>query len=407
MKVNTDTQRINQVVSRGVENIYPSREALSAALASGKRLRLYNGIDPTGPSLHLGHAVVLRKLRQFQDLGHEVILLIGDFTGMIGDPTDKSATRKQLTRAEVLKNAKQYKKQASAILRFSGPNPAKLLFNSKWLGKLKFADVLELTSNFTVNHLLERDMFERRLNDGKEVYLHEFLYPVMQGYDSVVMNVDLEVGGNDQTFNMLAGRTLMKKLKNKEKFVLTMKLLTDSSGKKMGKTEGNMVTLADSPAEIYGKVMSWADGLIAPGFEILTSLPLTDIATIAQDVASGVNPKEHKMHLARTVVAELCGASQAAAAEERFVRVFQDRETPADMPTVTLRAAEITLPLVDLFLRAGLVSSKSEARRLAAEGALVVNDAVVRDPAAMVTVTDGSVLRRGKRQFAKVQVTKK
>ena len=241
-----DHQQIEHFLTRGVEKVFPSADFVQARLKEGKPLTMYLGIDPTGPSLHLGHIVALRKLRQFQDLGHKVILLIGDFTGMIGDPSDKSATRQRLTRKEVLQNAKLYKTQASKILRFSGKNAAVLKYNSKWLAKLSFEDVVELAAHFTVQQMMARDMFDRRMKENKPISISEFMYPLMQGFDSVAMKTDGEIGGNDQTFNMLAGRTLMKEMHHKEKFVVTMKLLVDATGKKMGKTEGNMITLGDS-----------------------------------------------------------------------------------------------------------------------------------------------------------------
>ncbi|MFA5358257.1 MAG: tyrosine--tRNA ligase [Patescibacteria group bacterium] len=400
-KVNTDPKLIHHLLTRGVENVYPSVDNLEKVLKSGKRLRIYNGIDPTGPNLHLGHAVVLRKLRELQDLGHEVIMLIGDFTGMIGDPTDKSATRVKLTRKQVLVNCKKYKKQASKILRFSGANAVKLMFNSKWLSKLKFADIVELASEFTVQQMLERDMFEKRIEEGKPVHLHEFLYPLMQGYDSVALDIDIEVGGNDQTFNMLAGRT-MQKNRGREKFVLTTKLLSDPTGKKMGKTEGNMITLTDSATEMCGKVMSWSDEMIVGGFEILTDVPDEEVEKVKRGIGEGHNPREYKMQLAKEIVRLYHGASAADKAEIEFNKMFRDKEAPADMPEVVLASAEASINAVDLFLKAGLASSKSEARRLVEQGGLFINDVAIASADEVIEVKNGSVLKRGKRQFAKV-----
>ena len=238
------TQKIQEALTRGVENIYPNREGLEKILNSGKKLKIFNGIDPTGPSLHLGHVVVLLKLKQLQDLGHQIIILIGDFTAQIGDPTDKLAARKPLTHKQVLQNARDYKKQIGKILDLK---KTVFKYNSKWLSKLSFTDFLQLSAHFTAQQTLQREMFKQRLNQGKDLYLHEFFYPLMQAYDSVAMDVDMEIGGNDQTFNMLAGRTLMRKMKNKEKFVLTTKLLVDPEGAKMGKTAGNMAALNDKP----------------------------------------------------------------------------------------------------------------------------------------------------------------
>src|SRR3990167_3838404 len=243
-----------------------------------KKITLYQGFDPPSPSLHIGHLIGIRKLAQFQALGHKVIFLIGDFTGMIGDPSDKSAARKKLSKKEVLENAKGWKKQIEKILRFDGPNAAEVRYNSECLSKLSSQEVIELASNFTVQQMEERDFFQDRLKEDKPIYLHEFLYPLLQGYDSVSMGVDLEVGGNDQLFNMLSGRTLMKALKGKEKYVLTMKLLTDTTGKKMGKTEGNAINLTDEPDDMYGKVMSFPDPFIEQGLELLTDLEVSELA---------------------------------------------------------------------------------------------------------------------------------
>ena len=288
-------EEINNLLSRGVENIFPNREFLEAKLNKKEKLTIYLGIDPTGKNLHLGHIIPLRKLSEFQKLGHQIILLIGDFTARIGDPTDKTATRKKLTTEQVAENLKEYKKQVSKFISFSGENKALLKFNSKWLAKRTFEEIIELTSLITVDQMLKRDMFVRRMEENKPIYIHEFLYPVMQGYDSVAMDVDGEVGGNDQTFNMLVGRDFMKKIKNKEKFVIATKLLTDPEGKKMGKTEDNMVSLDQGPDDIFGKIMSWNDNLIMPGFELCTDINTEEVLRIN-------NPKEQKILLAKEIV---------------------------------------------------------------------------------------------------------
>ncbi len=308
-----------ELLTRGVEQVLPSKEGLSM-LMSKKKITLFQGFDPTAPSLHIGHFIGLRKLAQFQKLGHNIIFLIGDFTGLIGDPTDKSAARKTQSREEVLKNLKDYKKQAGKLIDFEGDNKATVVFNSDWLSKLNFNDVVNLASNFTVQQMIERDMFQDRIREKRPIYLHEFLYPLMQGYDSVAMTpdgVDLEIGGSDQLFNMLAGRTLMKTLKNKEKFVLSMKLLTDANGKKMGKSEGNAVFLTDSPKEIFGKIMSWPDSFIDAGVELLTDLPL--------DFSKGKNPLEAKKAVAYEVVKQVYDQKEALDAQENFVKTFTDK----------------------------------------------------------------------------------
>ena len=285
MSVITDEKRINELLNRGIENIFV-KEELKKKLLSGKKLKIYLGIDPTGPTLHMGHAIPLKKLKEFQELGHQVILLMGDFTAMIGDPTDKMAARKQLTHKEVLNNLKKYKKQASIFLKFTGDNKAEFKFNSKWLAKMNFEDVLDLASKMTVDQMLKRDMFVKRNEEGKPIFIHEFMYPLMQGYDGVAMKVDIEIGGNDQMFNMLTGRHLSLQILNKDKSVITMKLLEDNSGKKMGKTEGNMITFEDAPSDMFGKVMSWNDSLIEKGFELCTDVV---------EINTEENPKDLKM----------------------------------------------------------------------------------------------------------------
>ncbi|MBY0376550.1 tyrosine--tRNA ligase, partial [Patescibacteria group bacterium] len=318
MKVITDEAKIDELLSRGIENIFPNREFLKSKLLKGERMTFYLGIDPTGPTLHMGHVIPIRTLAKFQKLGHQIILLMGDFTAMIGDPTDKTATRKKLTHKEVMKNLKEYKKQASKFISFSGSNKALFKFNSKWLAKMKFAEVLDLASEMTVDQMLKRDMFARRTEEGKPIYIHEFLYPLMQGYDSVAMNVDGEIGGNDQTFNMLTGRDLLKSLKNKEKFVVATKLLVDSSGVKMGKTENNMISLNQTANEMFGKVMSWTDSLIVPGFEIITDISISEVEKMKTELASGINPRDLKMKLANEIVKMYHGEKLAKLAEENF-----------------------------------------------------------------------------------------
>ncbi len=394
MTVSTDEKSIKTFIARGVEQVFPSEDFIRARLKEGKRLTIYLGIDPTGPTLHLGHMVVLRKLREFQNLGHKVILLIGDFTAMIGDPTDKSALRKRLSRKDVIQNAKLYKSQASRILRFNGKNPAELMFNSRWLSKMTFADVLELSAHFTVQQMMHRDMFRRREAEGKEISILEFMYPLMQGYDSVAMKVDGEVGGNDQTFNMLAGRTLMKEMAQKEKFVMTMKLLVDSTGKKMGKSEGNMISFLDSAQEVFGKVMSWTDGMIESGFELLTDIDLKEVGKRLKNE----NPRDVKMWLAEEVVKGFFGAKEAEEARLGFVEMFQKHVTPDDVPELKLSGR--TLQILDALQESRLVSSKSEARRVLAEGGVKIDNEVVKDIDTMVS--SGMLIQKGKRFFVRI-----
>lgn len=385
-------RQMENLLERAVSRIYPSREALEKVLASGRKLRIYFGIDPTGPDLHLGHAVPLRKLRQFQDLGHTAILLIGDFTAMIGDPTDKLAARTQLSRAEVLANSKNYLAQAGKILDLS---KTEVRYNSEWLAKLNFAELVELASHLTVPRLLKRNMFQERLAAGKDIFLHEFMYPLLQGYDSVALDVDMEIGGNDQIFNMLVGRDLMKSLKNKEKFVLATKLLAAPGELKMSKTEGNMVTLADAPGEMYGKVMSWPDGLVAPTFELLTRLTDLEIKEIL-----AAHPRDAKMRLAYELVADYHGKEAAAAAEKQFVDTFQKGEAPAEWQKVIARQGE---KLAVALARSGAVESKTAFRRLVAEKAIREwPGRLLADPE--IVVARGLKLKIGKKRFVEIVI---
>lgn len=397
----TIEQQIDHLLERGVEQIYPNREALEERLKSGKKLRLYLGLDPTSPNLHIGHAIGLRKLSEFQEMGHEVILLIGSFTAMIGDPTDKMAARVQLTQKQVLRNAATYKKQASKIIRFSGKNAVKIMFNHKWLAKMSFADVIELASHFTVQQMSERDMFERRIKDGKPVYLHEFLYPLMQGYDSVAMDADLEVGGSDQTFNMLAGRTLMKQMKSKEKFVLTWKLLENAEGKKMSKTEAGFIALTDPPEEMYGKIMAMDDSMILPYFELATDLQDEEIEGMRLALDRGMNPRDAKARLAHAIVEMYHSLDAATSAAEHFDKLFKDHEVPKDMPEFSVSSPT---SIIDVLSQSGLAESKSEARRLIGQGAIKVDQVRVENIETMIAGTEeGVVLQRGKRRFARIK----
>lgn len=388
MEIDIDPEKIKKVLTRGVENVYPNRKALEGVLASGRKIRIYNGIDPTG-RLHIGHLAVLRKLRQFQDLGHEVIVLIGDFTATIGDPTDKSATRKKLSREQVLENAKSYKKQIGRILDLTKSN-IRFLHNEQWTNKLKPIDLLEIFSHFTVARLLERDMFQKRIKEGKDILLHEFVYPVFQAYDSVAMDVDLEVGGNDQTFNMLRGRDLMEKMKGKEKFVMALKLLTDPAGKKMGKSEGNFIALDDVPQEMFGKIMAWPDELVEPGFEILTDISFP----------KELGPREAKARLAKEIVAACHDSLKAAEAQEEFDQIFKEKKLPSQVPTVQI--AEKSLGVLDLLVKTGLASSKSEAKRLIIQGGLKIDNVVEKDWRKVLEIKKDTIIQAGKRNFIKI-----
>jgi tyrosyl-tRNA synthetase len=400
IKINTDSQKIEEILNRGIENVFPNKEFLKAKMLRGERVSLYLGIDPTGKTLHLGHVIPLKRLAKFQKLGHKIILLIGDFTAMIGDPTDKGTARVQLTREQVLENCKEYKKQASKFISFDGENPAEFKFNSTWLDKMNFGDVLNLASQMTVQQMLERDMFEKRIEEGKPIFIHEFMYPLMQGYDSVAMDVDGEIGGNDQTFNMLAGRNLLKSFKNKEKFVIATKLLTDSSGKKMGKTEGNMVSLDQTPEDMFGSVMSWSDNMIIPGFEIVTDVSLEEVESLKKDIDSGKNPRDAKIKLAKEIVTMCHGKEFADRAESNFEKAFSKGEIPENIETIKVKEGEI---LGDVLVSNKMIDSKSDFKRLVSEGA-VVNMNTSEKVSDWNMKANNAVYKIGKRKFVKIEL---
>lgn len=376
--------KIDEILDKGVEAVLPTKEALREVLVK-RKVTLYQGFDPTADSLQLGQLVGLRKLAQFQELGHRVIFLIGDFTAMIGDPTDKLATRKKLTKEEVIKNLKDYKKQVEKIIRFDGSNPAEIMFNSTWLSKLNFEQIVEISSNFTVQQMIERDMFHQRLKHGKPIYLHEFLYPLMQGYDSVAMDVDLEVGGNDQLFNMLAGRILMRNIKDKEKFVLTLKLLTDPEGKKMGKTTGNAIFLSDTAINIFGKIMAFEDNLLPLAIELLTDLPT--------DTPEKVSAIDAKKALAYEVVKQIHGDDKAREAKSYFEKTFQQKVPDYSKKVKNLKILSATV--------GDLVGSVSQAKRLILAGGVDVDGETIKDVS--YKLKGGEKLKIGKRVFVQVE----
>ena len=375
-----------ELLSRGVDKVYPSKEALAEVLRSGKKLKLYQGFDPTGDKLHLGHLVGLRKLADWQKLGHHAVFLIGDGTGQAGDPSGKTKSREKFfTRDELRKNATDYVKQAEKIIKFDGNNPVEIKFNGDWLNRLNYGDILELLGHFSWQQLGERDLFQERIKSGDPLIMREALYPLFQAYDSVVMDVDLEVGGSDQTFNMLMGRTLMRAMKGKEKFVMTTPLLSDSSGKKIGKSEGNVVALDDEPNDLFGKVMAFPDGVIVKCFEYLTRVPMEEVREVESKMSAGENPMEFKKALAFKIVADLNNEEAARAARNNFEETFSKGGVPKDVQTVS---APEDRPLGEILLEQGLVKSKTEFNRLNKEGA--------------IKEMENGVYRIGKHRFLKI-----
>lgn len=384
----TDDEKLEELLSRGVDKIYPSKDALEKVLRSGKKLRLYQGFDPTGDKLHIGHMVGLMKLRQWQEMGHEVIFLIGDYTARIGDPSGKLSSRKILTHKETLANAKNYKEQASKILKFDGDNPVKVLFNGDWLGKLTAVEFLNIAGNLTYSQVIERDMFQERLKQGQDIYTNELLYPIMQAYDSVAMDVDLEIGGKDQMFNMMMGRKLMRNILKKEKFVMTIKLLEDKHGVKIGKTEGNAIALDDKPEDLFGKIMAFPDEVVTQCFESLTTIPIAEIPN--------GNPLADKKRLAFEIVKKLNDEKAAKAAEENWSNIFQKREMPQDVQEV------VNGKPLEVLVTSGGAASTSAARRLFEAGA--VTDMTENKKLSLEDeFQPGHIYRVGKHKFIKIK----
>jgi tyrosyl-tRNA synthetase len=390
---------VKELLTRGVEQVIV-RQTLEDRLNSGEKLRLYLGIDPTSPQIHLGHTIPLRKLRDFQRLGHEVIFLIGNFTALIGDTSDKDSMRPVMTQEEIELNFKTYKEQASKILDF---DKVKLRYNSDWLSKLQFSEIVKLAQQFTVQQMIERDMYQRRLQGGKPIGLHEFLYPLMQGYDSVAMDVDLEVGGNDQTFNMLAGRTLQRIYNQKDKHMVATTLLIGTDGRKMAKTYGNVINLMDTATEQFGKVMSMTDDLIIQYFTLCTDLPLKEIKEYEKAMAGGENPKNFKVMLAKNIVAQFHTQKSADQAAQDFEEVFAKGGKPEKIDQVKFDSGKFKI--FALLEELGLVESRSDARRLIEQGGVRMNEEKITDTDAIVELKVGQkvLLQVGKRKWIEVE----
>ena len=395
---------LTSLLDHNVENIYPSKESLELKLKNDSRLKIYIGIDPSSPNIHLGNAVALWKLREFQNLGHKIILLIGDFTGTIGDPSGRDVTRKPLSFSEILTNSKKYKEQASKILSFDGKNPAEIRYNSKWLGKLELWDFMKIVSSFTIGQLIERDLFQRRMNEEKPIFLNEFLYPILQGYDSVAMEVDMEVGGTDQTFNMLIGRDLLKRFKGKEKFVLTVPLLPGLDGRKMSKSFKNTVEITDDPNNMVVKLMSLGDSLMSVYFRLCTKLSKEEIQKVELDLKEGIkNPMEIKKLLAKKIGVLYHREEEIEAALKEFERVAQKGEPPK--PAVKpLSSKLIQKSAVDILLILGMVKSKSEARRLIEQGGVSINSRKVISTEDKFDIEKGSLVQIGRFKAVLVKI---
>lgn len=390
------------VISRGTEEIL-LEDALRKKLSKGRPLRVKAGFDPTAPDLHFGHTVLINKLRQFQDLGHEVMFLIGDFTGMIGDPTGKSATRAPLTRDDVLENAKTYEEQ---IFRILDPERTLVVFNSSWMSGMRAADLVQLAAKHTVARMLERDDFSKRFKTGQAIAVHEFLYPLIQGYDSVALKADIELGGTDQKFNLLVGRQLQEAYGQEPQVVITLPILEGLDGvQKMSKTLGNYIGITDPPEEMFGKVMSISDEMMWRYFELLSFRPKQEIEMWRRAVASGENPRDVKFRLAEELVSRFHDPGAAQRSQDGFIARFQKGIIPDDIPHQDLPAQEGgALPIANLLKDAGLVKSTSEALRMIGQGAVRVDGLRLEDRAFALQSGATHVFQVGKRRFARVTV---
>lgn len=398
-----------EIIRRGTAEIVPEKELvekLEKSVVEGIPLKVKLGLDPSAPDLHVGHTVVLHKLRQFQELGHQIQLLIGDFTGRIGDPTGKSETRKQLTEEDVKRNAKTYVEQFAKVMDV---DKIEIFYNSSWLGKMDFADVVRLASNVTVARMLERDDFTKRYQTGQPISVHEFFYPLMQGYDSVALNSDIELGGTDQKFNLLMGRQLQKEYGQEQQIAIMMPILEGLDGvQKMSKSLGNYIGINEPANEIYGKTMSVPDDLMVKYYELVTDLNNDEVDALKKGIAEGsIHPRDAKMNLAKTFVTMFHGKEQAEQAEEHFKMVFQQRTLPSDLPEVLISSTSLTdgqMWIAKILVELGLTASTGEGRRMVQQGGVRINEEKVEDVNAQITVQDGMVVQVGKRKFAKVIV---
>lgn len=397
--VNTDEAL--RIICRGADEVLREHE-LVENFRGGRRLRIKAGFDPTAPDLHLGHTVLINKLRQFQDLGHEVLFLIGDFTGMIGDPTGKNTTRPPLTRDQVVDNARTYEQQIYKIL---DPEKTLLMFNSSWMGEMKAAELIQLAARHTVARMLERDDFRGRYKSGQAIAIHEFIYPLIQGYDSVVMRADVELGGTDQKFNMLVGRELQKQYGQKPQVVMTMPILEGLDGvRKMSKSLGNYIGIDEPPDEMYGKLMSISDDLMWRYLELISLRPGSEIEGWRQEVAAGANPRDIKYHLAHEMVERFHGNASARRAHENFVARFQRGAMPDAMPEARLQGRDGKLAIAYILMGAGLVGSTSEGLRMIKQAAVRIDGERIHDTKLEITCGETHVFQVGKRRFARVTI---
>ncbi len=393
-------EKIDELLTRGVTEVIV-RESLEKALKSKKKLRIKYGIDPTGPKIHIGRAVPIWALRKFQDLGHTIVLIIGDFTAQIGDASDKTAERQILTLEDIKKNMETYKEQLGLILDMG---KVELHYNSEWLNSMSSADLIREAMNFTVNQMIKRDNFYQRFEADKPIGLHEILYPLLQGYDSVAVKADVEIGGNDQLFNLMAGRTLQKKYGQKEQDIMTFELLMGTDARKMSTSYGNCIYIQDNPTEMFGKIMSINDELIITYMTLVTDLKLSEIEKIKKELEGGMNPRDAKIILGKALVERYYGKKVANEAAENFKNVFAKNELPEEIREAKILDKE--WHLVELMLFIGMVPSKNEARRLITQGGVKIDGAVIGDINAQISPIDNMVIQIGKRNYVRIKLDK-
>jgi len=390
-----------EIIQRGADEILVEKE-LIARLKEDRPLRIKAGFDPTAPDLHLGHTVLINKLRQFQDLGHEVLFLIGDFTGMIGDPTGKSATRPPLTQQDVEQNSETYQQQIFKIL---DKEKTKVVFNSQWMGKMSGVDMIKLAASSTVARMLERDDFSKRYKGGQSIAIHEFLYPLIQGYDSVEMQADVELGGTDQKFNLLMGRQLQEQHGQMPQCVLTMPILEGLDGvQKMSKSLNNYIGIADEPKDMFGKIMSISDDLMWRYFELLSFRPMSEIEGFKHEMEQGKNPRDIKFLLAEEIITRFHNEAEATAAREGFIAQFAKNKIPDDIPELSFEAPAEGYPIANLLKDAGLCGSTSDAMRMIQQGAAKIDGEKVTDKSVKIKKGTAGVFQVGKRKFAKLSI---
>ena len=398
MKIDTDTKKIKEILERGVEEIV-KKESLLKKLKSGKKLRIKHGVDPTGPKIHIGRASQFWKLRAFQELGHQIVLIIGDFTAQIGDASDKTSMRKPLSEKEIKENMKDYERQFAKILNMK---KVEIHRNSEWLSKLKLKDIIQLSMKFTAQQMIQRRNFKERWDSSKPIGLHELDYPLLQGYDSVAVKADVEIGGFDQLFNLKVGREIQKIFGQSPQDIMALKMLYGLDGRKMSTSWGNVINILDNPNEIYGKIMSMKDELIGDYFELCTNIHLERISAIRRNLRlKRINPRDTKAKLAEEIVSLYYNKNEANEARDEFNRIFKEKKFPLKIPE--FRTPKKILPILDLIFNSGLSTSKSQAKRLILEKGIKIDRKLITNWKEKINIKDGMIIQAGKRKFIRVK----